>query len=56
VADISDAFAKAVQLKDTENSGTTPKADGTSAENGSAATAKVEGSANLSTGPVEESS
>ena len=25
VADISDAFSKAVQLKDTENSGTTPK-------------------------------
>jgi len=43
VADISDAFAKAVQLKDTANSGTTPKAEGASAENGSAATAKVEG-------------
>ncbi|AQK41051.1 evolutionarily conserved C-terminal region 10 [Zea mays] len=53
VADISDAFAKAVQLKDTANSGTTPKAEGASAENGSAATAKVEGSANLNTGPVE---
>ncbi|XP_066353700.1 YTH domain-containing protein ECT1-like [Miscanthus floridulus] len=56
VADISDAFSKAVQLKDTENSGTTLKAEGASAENGSAATAKVEGSANLNTGPMEESS
>ncbi|CAD6270121.1 unnamed protein product [Miscanthus lutarioriparius] len=27
VADISDAFSKAVQFKDTENSGTTPKAE-----------------------------
>lgn len=56
VADISDAFAKAVQLKDIENSGTTPKAEGASAENGSAATAKVEGSADLNMGPAEESS
>ena len=45
VADISDAFAKAVRLKNTENCGTTPKTEGASAEKGSAATTKVEGSA-----------
>ncbi|WVZ94492.1 hypothetical protein U9M48_040379 [Paspalum notatum var. saurae] len=57
VADISDAFAQAVQLNEIENSGKPPKAEGTSAENGSAAMTKVEeGSANSNVGPVEESS
>ncbi|CAL5007609.1 unnamed protein product [Urochloa decumbens] len=55
VADMSDAFAKAVQLE-SENSGKLPKAERASAENGSMATAKVEeGDTNVKAGPVEGS-
>ncbi|XP_062191693.1 YTH domain-containing protein ECT1-like isoform X2 [Phragmites australis] len=57
VADISGAFAQAVQLKETENNGKNPKAEGASAGNGSTAIIKVEkGNANSNTGPVEETS
>ncbi|KAL6843307.1 hypothetical protein ACP4OV_027020 [Aristida adscensionis] len=55
MAQISDAFAQAVQLKDTENSGNKTTTEGASAENGSTTTAKVEGIASSNTGPVEES-
>ncbi|PUZ50591.1 hypothetical protein GQ55_6G069700 [Panicum hallii var. hallii] len=56
VADMSDAFAKVIQLKETENSGKPQKAEGASAEIGSAATAKAkEGDINVKAGPVEES-
>jgi hypothetical protein len=54
---ISNAFAQSVQLKDTETNGNKTTAEGASAQNGSASTAKMEeGNANLNTGPVEESS
>lgn len=56
VADMSDAFAKAVQLEEAENSGKPPKAESASAENGSTATAKVEeGDTNVKADPVEGS-
>ncbi|OEL13042.1 YTH domain-containing family protein 1 [Dichanthelium oligosanthes] len=56
VADMSDAFAKVVLLKETENSGKPLKAEGASAEIGSMATAKVEeGGTNVKAGLVEES-
>jgi YTH domain-containing family protein len=54
---ISNAFVQSVQLKDTETNGNKTTAEGASAQNGSASTAKMEeGNANLNTGPVEESS
>lgn len=58
MAHISDTFAKAVQLKETENSGNKLRAEGaTPADNASTATAKVEeGKANMNASPVEESS
>lgn len=55
VADMSDAFAKAVQLE-AENSGKPLKAESASAENGSKAAPNVEeGDTNVKAGPVEES-
>ncbi|KAF8662632.1 hypothetical protein HU200_056233 [Digitaria exilis] len=55
VADMSDAFAKAVQLE-AENSGKPLKAESASAENGSTTTANVEErDADVKAGPVEES-
>ena len=55
VADMSDAFAKVIQLKETENSGKSQKAEGASAENGSTMAKVEEGDANVKAGPVEES-
>ena len=55
VANMSDAFAKVIQLKETENSGKSQKAEGASAENGSTMAKVEEGDANVKAGPVEES-
>jgi hypothetical protein len=53
---MSDAFAKAVQLEEAENSGKPLKAENASAENGSTATVKVEeGDTNAKADPVEGS-
>ena len=52
---MSDAFAKVIQLKETENSGKSQKAEGASAENGSTMAKVEEGDANVKAGHVEES-
>lgn len=54
---MSDTFAQAVQLKDTETNGNKITAENASAENGSTANAKAEeGNATLNSGIVEENS